>query len=343
VEKIDNKKYIRYSLLSLKGMGENLVKNLINQVEENGKFTSLEDFLQRVDSKNLNKRYLESLIKAGALGVLHGNRNELLQNVDAILSYNNNFFANKNSNQFGLFDDQTQDNQTTLKLIPAKPFTKKEALAEELEIVGCFLSGHPLADYKEILEKQQVKSYLEVIDDKINNAYLAGYLMKVKITKSKNGTNYASMTFYDFSSVFNIILIGDTYNKFYNKLQEGNLYILKTNIKIDEEEVRMFVVSLEELNHDYKIKKINATQLVLENKIEKTLNYNIILNNHNDIKVLSDILYPSAIVKKDSINLSVLNPHTKEYINFTIENLAIIESKINHIKSMGLDIVIEEN
>ncbi len=335
VEKIDNIKYIRYSLLSLKGMGENLVLELINQINSKGKFTSIEDFLQRINNKILNKRYLDSLIKSGSLDCIYSNRKELIENMDNLLAYNDSFFENKNSNQFGLFDNDSSLLSNSLKINNTNSYTKQEALAEELEIVGCFISGHPLFEYKEILEKQNIKSYLDIINDKINNAYLAGYLMKIKITKSKTGTNYANLTFYDVGSVFNIILIGDSYNKFFDKLKEGNVYILKTNIKIDDDEVRIFIENLEELNHSYKVKPIKTKN---NKTINEFLNIEIIVNNPNDIKHLSNLLIQNTS-GKDSITLKVLNTDSKKYCIYKIDNVMILQSQIEEIKQLNLDII----
>ncbi len=251
-----DQKAIRYSLLALKGMGHSFVESIIQDIQKNGRYKSLENFLERVDPKVLNKKQLEALIKAGALDDLYENRKELLHNIDALLNYNSNIYEFKNTAQINLFGDAMEDSLDHLKINSCGDWTVQEKRAEELDIVGYFLSGHPLNEYADILKKQQVISYTDLIENKLNIAFLAGYLMKIKVSKSKNGSMFANLSFYDNASVFNIVLFADNFFKFKDIIEEGKIYIIKVTTKIDTEEVRVFIDNIYELNSSYKIKSL---------------------------------------------------------------------------------------
>ncbi|MCL2567255.1 MAG: DNA polymerase III subunit alpha [Alphaproteobacteria bacterium] len=323
----DGRKAIRYSLLAIKGIGEAFVNALAAEINKNGKFTSLENFLQRVDAKLLNKKSLESLIKSGSLDDLHSNRKELAENLETLLSFNSNAFNDKNSNQINLFDAAADANKDVLHLAPHADWSDQEKRAGELEILGYFLSGHPLGEFEEILTKQQVIDYRDLLEYRYEKAYLAGYLMKVKISKSKNGSSFASLSFYDKSSVFNLPLFGDSFNKYRNLLVEGKNFVIKVGTKIDGDDFRIFVESMELLNHSYKFKKAIDYSNKKAAPAAK-VNLSITLNSSQGLESLSDL-----IINKEGVDECVIRILNGEgYLVFSLKNIMIMESRIEDTK-----------
>jgi len=141
---------IRFGLTAIKNVGENVVKAIVHERKANGHYRSLEDLLTRVQVKDFNKKSLESLIKCGALDRF-GERGQLLGNSEIILKFNKNANAAQTSNQSSLFADLLTGNSPILRLKPTEPASKNQCLQWEKELVGLYLSDHPLREYQEQL------------------------------------------------------------------------------------------------------------------------------------------------------------------------------------------------
>ena len=150
---------IRFGLTTIKNFGEEISRVIVEERKKNGNFTSLSNFLERIIDKNLNKRSLEPLIKTGALDEF-GDRGVMLANSENLLQYNKEI-SKKNQNQdslFGMFDGNTNEEKKyeAFTLEPAPKATMKDKLAWEKELLGLYISGHPLDKYKTVLDRQQI-------------------------------------------------------------------------------------------------------------------------------------------------------------------------------------------
>jgi len=145
---------IRFGLNTIKNFGEGIAQTIIEERKKNGKYETLTDFLSRLKGQNLNKKSMEALIKSGALDDL-GERGEMLQNLDNILIYlkeKNKESQNNQSSIFGIMENH--ENSEELGLTPGKPAGKFEKLVWEKELLGLYISGHPLDQFdKNIREK----------------------------------------------------------------------------------------------------------------------------------------------------------------------------------------------
>lgn len=146
---------IRFGLGSVKNVGEHIVEHIIAARAEGGRFGSLTDFAERVHHRDLNKKSLESLIKCGALDGLSEERSTLLGNVDAILEYSRQAEKEKSGGQVSLFSMTPEMSVTALRLRPASPVSKRERLAWEKELLGLYVSEHPLAEYTDRLKQHK--------------------------------------------------------------------------------------------------------------------------------------------------------------------------------------------
>jgi DNA polymerase III subunit alpha len=142
---------IRFGLTTIKNFGAGIAKSIITEREAHGKFKSLEDFLNRITDKNLNKKSLDALIKCGAMDDF-GERGQMIANMEDILLYNKE--KNKGpSNQESLFG-AAEIEMPGLRLQPAEPAAPADKLMWEKELLGLFISGHPLDKFKEALDKR---------------------------------------------------------------------------------------------------------------------------------------------------------------------------------------------
>ena len=151
---------IRFGLLAIKNVGENVVEAIIGERKQGGQFSSIKDFLTRVNCKVLNKKSMESLIKSGVFDKFE-KRNKLLTNLGKLLECSKEIQKTKNNGQKGLFDGMKTE--TNLRLTDSEPIEESEKLKWEKELLGLYISSHPLKKYKEIL-KQKTLPITEIIN-----------------------------------------------------------------------------------------------------------------------------------------------------------------------------------
>lgn len=161
---VPEKNQIRFGLSAVKNVGYNIVELIVNERKNNGHFKTIEDFISRVDAKVLNKKSLESLTRAGAFDTLK-ERNQILSNLEKLLDWSKKNQKIKESGQRGLFDNTTSvsfSNGITLDNV--EPANEYEKLMWEKELLGLYISGHPLEKYRGLLE-QQTTSIRKIIGD----------------------------------------------------------------------------------------------------------------------------------------------------------------------------------
>ncbi len=141
---------IRFGLNAVKNVGHTVAHEIVEERKHGGRFTSLANFIERVESKDLNKKSIEALAKVGALEDL-GERNQIVASIENILAHSKNFQKNKNSKQVSLFG-ALELAEPEIQLLPTFPATKKQQLAWEKELIGLYISGHPASDYQAYIE-----------------------------------------------------------------------------------------------------------------------------------------------------------------------------------------------
>ena len=175
---------IRFGLLAIKNVGSNVVEAIVKERKENGKYSSVENFISRINCKDLNKKSLESLIKTGGFDKL-AERNQLLFNLEKLLEWSRETQKTKVNGQKGLFD-KTKFN-SKLKLAPVSPASQKEKLGWEKELLGLYVSGHPLQNYTKILNRDcqaspahlKISSITEISNNILNNSWQIGRRIRI--------------------------------------------------------------------------------------------------------------------------------------------------------------------
>jgi DNA polymerase-3 subunit alpha len=149
---VPGKNQIRFGLLAIKNVGQNTVEAIVEERKRGGPFKSLSDFLSRIGPKDLNKKSLESMIKAGVFDKFE-ERNQLLFNLERLFQFNRESQNLRAEGQIGLFE-KLGTKKTEIKLEKTKPASKKEKLIWEKELLGLYVSSHPAEDFKSIFEKK---------------------------------------------------------------------------------------------------------------------------------------------------------------------------------------------
>lgn len=182
---------IRFGLAAVKNLGANVIREIIKERKENGHFSSLEDFLSRVKTKDLNKKSLEAMIRSGVLDKL-GERNELLYNIDKILMFVKNINEEADSKQESLFGMMASEQVLPkLNLDRIEPATDKQKLNWEKEFLGLYVSAHPLAEFHDDIKDKVVSiKHLANPDANFNRdtaVKVAGVITSVKKIITKKG------------------------------------------------------------------------------------------------------------------------------------------------------------
>jgi DNA polymerase-3 subunit alpha len=203
----------------------------------NGNFKSINDFISRVDPKDINKLQLEGLVKAGAFDGLNNNRQSIFNSIPNIITKSKNDFDNKVANQIDLFGDNNEIENDIIENI--KDWEFEERLSKEFEAVGFFISDHPLNQFREIFNDYKIIDYQNFFeDDDIKENNIAAILLKVVERKTAKGNSYAVLKLTDLSSVFELFIFSDVLELNREILKEGSSLILTLTKTISSDEDR---------------------------------------------------------------------------------------------------------
>ena len=216
---------ILYGLGAIKNVGFEAISNIVNERERNGEFTSLADFINRVDSKDVNKLQLEGLTKAGAFDQFDKDRNKIFSSIPKIIQQIKNINDDKINNQSSLFDNDEQ-NENKFEFEISDPWSKKKLLSEEFKSLGFYISDHPLNEYENIFNDLNIMSYEDFYNNDKNEGFIAGTIMSVQEKKSAKGTPYAIVKFSDKKGEFELFLFAEILIKNRDKLIESESFIL---------------------------------------------------------------------------------------------------------------------
>lgn len=191
---IKDKHQIRFGLVAIKGLGEDVVDGIIAERKQNGTFKDLADFASRIQDKTFNRRSLESLIKSGALDRF-GERNQLCFNIESILEYHRRISQEASSGQFNLFSLAATAIHPPLVLRPAPQATERERLAWEKELLGLYISEHPFREYGEKLRGLFVDILHIAQETDRKNVRIGGMVTSAKriITKNNEAMMFAKL------------------------------------------------------------------------------------------------------------------------------------------------------
>ncbi len=232
---------IRFGLYAIKNLGSDVVEMIREQMKSGGKFASIEDFVKRIHTKNFNKKSWEALAKSGALDSL-GERNQLLANTEAILEFTR--AQNKTSNQASLFAAD-QMPQTKLKLREVEPASKRERLGWEKELLGLYVTAHPLEEYADKI-KQFATPIKQMIDNKTVMATVAGVITRVQKILTKKGEQMAFVDLEDTSGLIEVVIFPNLYNQSKDLIQEEKIVVMTGKLSDKDGEPKFLADSIKE-------------------------------------------------------------------------------------------------
>jgi DNA polymerase-3 subunit alpha len=216
---------IRFGLAAVKNVGHNAIESIVAARKDLGRFKSIFEFCEKVDLRLLNKRVLESLIKSGAMDSL-GRRAQLMAVLDKAIEHAQKEQRDKESGQHGLFGvfQQEEEHKPEDHLPEIPDWDEHTRLANEKEILGFFITGHPLEKYREKLEDLRALSTAELAATKSSTGKdetlcTAGIITNLRVLKSKKGDFYAQASLEDLSGSIDMLVFPDAYRKLQEKLR----------------------------------------------------------------------------------------------------------------------------
>ncbi|NLY04399.1 MAG: DNA polymerase III subunit alpha, partial [Campylobacter sp.] len=209
VVEFEGKDAIVFGMGAIKGVGTGAIANIVKEREKNGNFTTLNDFVSRIDSFKVNKRVIDSLIKSGAMDCLGLTRLCLLQNIENITDACRDVARMKSSIQNSLFSNFEDEMNVEVKFIPNdKEYKKKELLKLEKESLGIYISGHPLDEYKDEISKLKytLTSEFEDLERDITETTLVGKIEEIDIKITKRGSKMGILNVIDMHGAFKMLV-----------------------------------------------------------------------------------------------------------------------------------------
>lgn len=231
--KVIDEKNLAWGLGAIKGLGESAIASIVTAREKNGPFKDLFDFCQRVDARKINKRALETLIRAGALDCFHANRATLMANIDLALQHAAQTLRAKTVGQQDLFGAMTTS-QTLYALTEAPSWSESQRLAGEKETLGYYLSGHPFHRYLSELKQFTSNHIADCRPSGEKNIVLAGIVTHVRHIQTKRGDRMAVVSLEDHSAHIDALCFSEIFNKYRELLIKDNLLIMLGEVSFDE-------------------------------------------------------------------------------------------------------------
>lgn len=237
---------IRFGLYAIKNLGEEISNVIIAERKKGGEYKSLSNFLERVKHRNLNKKSLEALIKAGALDNF-GERGQMIYNMEDVLTYvreNAKSYASQGSLFGGMSD---KGSVPDLKLKPSAPASVFERLNWEKELLGLYLSGHPLDKFKDKLEKKE--NTLKHIKTLGNGATVVagGIVESVRQISTKKNELMAFVKIADFMDSMEIVVFPKTFTQYKNLLIPEKCIAIRGAVSIRNDEPSLIAEAIKEL------------------------------------------------------------------------------------------------
>lgn len=338
---VNKKGAIRFGMGAIKGVGAAAVEAIVAERKKNGNYCSIFDLTKRIDLRAANKKTFDGLVMAGGLdSFTNVHRAQYYQLdekgvtfIERAIRFGNKYQENKNSSQISLFGETSEIQFSEPEIPPAKKWGIMEELSKEKELVGIYISGHPLDDFKTEIEFF-CSTPLTIFQNPENllnrDATVGGIVTNVEHKISKNGKGWASFTFEDYSSFHEFRIFGEEYLKFKHFLVPNSFLYIKTFGKKGwDNDVRISFINiqlLQDVLHEFS-KKITvniAINDVNESKINKL---KVILDNHKGTKKLNIVVYdPEEKLKltlpsrsyKVTISNDLLEDLKKEQVHFKL-------------------------
>jgi DNA polymerase-3 subunit alpha len=238
---------IRFGLSAVKNVGINVTEEIVRERKERGKFKTVIDFFERMQESQINKKAIESLIKAGAFSSLGVKRAQLLHSYDKLIESVKKLKNSAIEGQISLFEVVKDSKEIDFEFPDLEEYPKSKILSMEKETLGLYISGHPLEEYAQDIPKL---TNVTTLDFKINpdeevfalrlkdnqEVKIAGIIVAKKVKFTKNGNIMAFVTLEDMYGTVEIIIFPTIYERYSSLIKEDKIVLVKGKVSLKEEE-----------------------------------------------------------------------------------------------------------
>lgn len=282
---------ILFALSAIKNVGEGIAQNILEEYKREGEYKNLEDFVVRTKKYGLNKKALESLILAGALDGLPGNRRQKFEAVDKVIDYANRKLKEDDIQQMNLFGE-AKSTLGAFTLPQVVEYSLEELLAKEKEYLGFYFSAHPLDNYRRMIKIFRLTDILGMKEEKTTqNFKTCGILRDVKKIVTKNsGQVMGVFDLEDYYTRISCVLFPREYEKSAHILLEGKPVYIEGSIQSDYfkgvENKKLIVKSIKFLDDIFRERNLKLYILMSESDRDKFSRLKEILNSSSgDVRV----------------------------------------------------------
>ena len=338
---------IRYGLSAIKSLGAPMIRAIVEERNENGKYQSLRDFIERMSGRELNKRAIENLIKAGALDQVAGNRRQKLMVYAEIVDAVNQEKKNAMTGQMSLFDLISDEEKEAyeIQMPKVEEYSKEELLSFEKEVLGVYISGHPLEEYEERWRKNITARTVDFqIDEELGTskardgeiAVIGGIITNKTVKYTRNNKVMAFLTIEDLVGTVEVVVFPNDYEKNVQKMEEDSKVFIRGKVQGDADKASKLICekiySFDDVPKELWVQfETKEDYLTEENEFLKLLS-----GSRGTDRVIIYVRTPKSI-KYLGIEKSVKIDETllgKLYEKYGMDNVKVVEKSIENITKM---------
>ena len=338
---------IRYGLSAIKSLGAPMIRAIVEERNENGKYQSLRDFIERMSGRELNKRAIENLIKAGALDQVAGNRRQKLMVYAEIVDAVNQEKKNAMTGQMSLFDLISDEEKEAyeIQMPKVEEYSKEELLSFEKEVLGVYISGHPLEEYEERWRKNITARTVDFqIDEELGTskagdgeiAVIGGIITNKTVKYTRNNKVMAFLTIEDLVGTVEVVAFPNDYEKNVQKMEEDSKVFIRGKVQGDADKASKLICekiySFDDVPKELWVQfETKEDYLTEENEFLKLLS-----GSRGTDRVIIYVRTPKSIKylgieKSVKINETLLG---KLYEKYGMDNVKVVEKSIENITKM---------
>ena len=240
IKQADGTLAITYALAALKNVGEAAMKALVQEREANGPYKSPVDFAKRMDGRQINRRQLENLVRAGAFDSIESNRGKLFRNVETLTRLAAAEAEQRESSQIALFGGAAEP---PVKLENAPDWSQQDRLQQEFDAIGFYLSAHPLDAYAKGMKRIGVIKSTEVIKHLKNGGKgrvkMAGTILSKQERTSAKGNRFAFIQFSDAAGMFEVTCFSEVLAASRELFDQGGALLIEVDAKVEDDQLRL--------------------------------------------------------------------------------------------------------
>ncbi|MGE4511458.1 MAG: DNA polymerase III subunit alpha, partial [Sulfurimonadaceae bacterium] len=317
----EDQEVILFGLGAIKGVGEAAIHAMLEEREANGPFVSLQDFVNRIEPSKVNKRVIEAIIKAGGFDRFGYSRKALLDQIELLVETAKDASTAKKNAMGSLFGDDAEITTVELKLTNSGEYTLKEILEFEKETLGFYVSGHPLDEYREVLDDLEytLSSEIENIADG-SSAIFIGKVEEITKKTSKKGNAFGIVSIMDFHGNIEVMLFSDKLDEL-QAMDLNEPIAFKVKITHTEMFTRISVLKIMTLKDAKKESKKTKTEI--REKPQEPLNLSIRLDEN--MRVLEDLY---VLVRKNPGSRPLKLTIVSKLQNVVIDSSIRVDNKL---------------